>query len=123
MKAKPLDIVLTVFKILLPLLLILTLVWCGVRNVENLEFLRDCNESGEYPGGLGLSQFSIYIVIAVASALFIITDLICLLIAYLFRSSARRAGHIRYFGFALLMPAPMTLIYWIIYKITYAVIL
>ncbi len=123
MKTKPLDILLLVFKIILPLLLILTLVWCSVRNVENIEFLRECNERGEYPGGLGLSQFAVFIVLAAASALFIIADLICLLIAYLFRSSERRAAHIRYFGFALLSPTAMALIYWIIIKIAEAVIL
>ncbi|MGM9641883.1 MAG: hypothetical protein ACI3XI_01605, partial [Eubacteriales bacterium] len=77
MKNKPLDVILLVFKIILPLLLVATLAFCCVRTVENHQFLHDCHLSGERPGGLGLSSFVIILLMLISAAIFLALNGVC----------------------------------------------
>lgn len=122
MKNKPLDVVLLVFKILLSLILVATLAFCCVRTVENHQFLHDSNVSGERPGGLGLSNFVLILLMLISSVVFLTLNGVCMLTSYLFKSSAKRDRHLRYFAWSFLAPFAMALCYWGFYEITYLLI-
>ncbi len=104
MKTKPLDIVLLVFKILIPLILILSLAFVSERVISCYFEILAQRELGNEPQEAGLLTFVCFILLgAICSGVFLF-DAISLLISKLFNSSAKQKGHIKYFAWMLLSP-------------------
>ena len=91
MKNKPLDIVLLVFKILIPLLMIVPFVWLVyLRVLDRIEALEMIRVHGEPPMNYGMAEFLSALFIALVNfCCFIITG-ICLIVANCFKSSPKR---------------------------------
>ena len=87
MKNKPLDIVLLIFKIIIPILIILPLVfftYLGIRN--RIDYLEAIKLYGEQPGHYGMAEFLMALILAFINLCVFILTAICLLIAHLFKS-------------------------------------
>ncbi len=105
MKNKSLDIVLLIFKILIPLLVIVPLVFFTYLSIVNrIDYLEVIKMHGEPPGHYGMAEF-LYALLTVFinAGVFVITA-ICLLIAHLSKSSQKREKHKKYFSWMLLAP-------------------
>ena len=115
MKNKPLDIVLLVFKILIPLLVIVPLVYFTFMSiVDRIDVLKQIKIHGEPPGNYGMGEFLSALFIAFVNfCCFIITG-ICLIIANCFKSSPKRDQHIKHFGLMIFAPIASTVLYCII---------
>ncbi len=115
MKNKPLDIVLLVFKILVPMLVIVPLVYFTCLSIVNrIDFLEQIKIHGEPPGHYGMGEFLSAMLIAFINFCLIIINAICLLTAFLFKSSQKRDKHIFYFSVMLFAPNVATILYCII---------
>lgn len=115
MKNKPLDIVLLIFKIIIPILIILPLVfftYLGIRN--RIDYLEAIKLYGEQPGHYGMAEFLMALILAFINLCVFILTAICLLIAHLFKSSQKRAEHKKFFSWMLLAPVADTVLYSII---------
>ncbi len=115
MKNKPLDIVLLIFKILIPLLMIVPLVFFTYLSIINrIDYLEAIKLYGEPPGHYGMAEF-LYALLTVFinAGVFVITS-ICLLIAHLSKSSQKREKHKKYFAWMLLAPIAVTVLFFII---------
>lgn len=112
MKNRALDIVLLVFKIILPLLMIVPLVLFTYLSIVNrIDYLEVIELYGEPPGHYGMAEF-LYALLTffINAGVFVITAL-CLLTAYLFKSSQKRAAHMKYFTWMLPAPIAGTALY------------
>lgn len=115
MKSKPLDIVLLVFKILVPLLMIVPLVYFTCLSiVDRIEVPEQIKLYGETPGNYGMAEFISALLIAFINFCLIITNAICLLTAFLFKSSQKRDKHIFHFSVMLFAPCVATILYCVI---------
>ena len=115
MKSKPLDIVLLIFKILIPLIMIVQFVWLVyLRVLDRIEFLEMIKIHGEPPMNYGMAEFlSVLFIAFVNFCCFIITG-ICLIIANCFKSSQKRDRHIKHFGLMIFAPMVSTVLFCII---------
>ena len=115
MKNKPLDTVLLIFKILIPLIMIVLFVWSlYLRILDRIEVLEMIRVHGEPPKNYGMAEFLSALFIAFVNfCCFIITG-ICLIIAHCFRSSPKRDQHIKHFGLMIFAPIASTVLYCII---------
>ena len=115
MKNKPLDIVLLVFKILIPLLVIVPLVYFTFMSiVDRIDVLKQIKIHGEPPGNYGMGEFISALLIAFINFCLFIINAICLLTAFLFKSSQKRDKHIFYFSVTLFSPIAATILYCVI---------
>ena len=79
MKSKPLDIVLLIFKILVPLLVIIPLVYFICLSIVNrIDVLEQIKIHGEPPGNYGMGEFISALLIAFINFCLIIINAICL---------------------------------------------
>lgn len=115
MKNKPFDIVLLVFKIILPLLMIVPLVYFTCLSIVNhIDYLETLEMYGEPPGHYGMGEFLSALLIAFINFCVFIITAICLLAAHLFKSSQKRAAHMKFFAWMLLAPIADTVLYCLI---------
>lgn len=115
MKNKPLDIVLLVFKILVPILIIVPLIYfTGLSIVNRIDVLEFIKIHGEPPGNNGMAEFLSAILIAFINFCLFIINAICLLTAILFKSSQKRDKHIFHFSVMLFAPCVATILYCVI---------
>ncbi len=122
MKNKPLDIVLFVFKILVPLLVIIPLVYFSCLSIVNrIDFLEQIKIHGEPPGHYGMGEFLSAMLIAFINFCLIIINAICLLTAFLFKSSHKRDKHIFYFSVMLVAPNVATILYCVILVLIFSI--
>ena len=122
MKNKPLDIVLLIFKILVPLLVIVPLVYFTCLSIVNrIDVLEQIKIHGEPPGNYGMGEFISALLIAFINFCLIIINAICLLTAFLFKSSQKRDKHIFYFSVTLFAPIAATILYCVILILIFSI--
>lgn len=114
-KNKPLDIVLLIFKIIVPLLMIVPLVYFTcLCIVDRIEVPEQIKLYGETPGNYGMAEFISALLTAFINFCLFIINAICLLTAILFKSSQKRDKHIFYFSVMLFAPCVATIHYCVI---------
>lgn len=122
MKNKPLDIVLLVFKILIPLLMIVPLVYFTCMSiVDRIDVLKQIKIHGEPPGNYGMGEFISALLIAFINFCLFIINAICLLTAFLYKSSQKRDKHIFYFSVMLFAPNVATILYCVILVLIFSI--
>lgn len=115
MKNKPLDIVLLVFKILIPILMIVPFVFFTYLSIANrVDYLETIKIYGEPPMNYGMAEFLSAVFISFENFCVFIITAICFLIANLFKSSQKREKHIKHFGLMLFAPISVTVLFCII---------
>ncbi len=115
MKNKPLDIVLLIFKILIPLLMIVPLVFFTYLSIVNrIDYLEAIKLHGEPPGHYGMAEFLYALIIFFINLGIFVISAIGLLIAHLFKTSQKREKHKKYFSWMLLAPIADTVLYCLI---------
>ncbi len=112
MKNKPLDIVLLIFKIIIPLLMIVPLVFFTYLSIVNrIDYLETIKIYGEPPGHYGMAEFVYALLTVFINAGVFVFTAICLLIAHLSKSLQKREKHKKYFSWMLLAPIADTVIF------------
>ncbi len=112
MKSKPLDIVLLILKIIIPLLMIIPLVFFTYLSIVNrIDYLEAIKMHGEPPGHYGMAEFLYALIIAFVNFCIFIVTAICLLTAHLFKTSQKREKHKKFFSWMLLAPIADTVLF------------
>lgn len=115
MKNKPLDIVLLIFKIIIPLLLIVPFIFFTYLSIVNrIDYLEVIKLYGEPPGHYGMAEFMYALLTIFINVGVFVISAICLLTAFLFKSSKKRDKHIFYFSVMLFAPNVATILYCVI---------
>lgn len=112
MKTKPLDTVLLIFKILIPLCVIIPFAYLTYLNIDDhLLVVEQIKLYGEAPMNDGMGEIFRAIFIVLVNFCLCIISGICLFISHRFKNSQKRKQHIKHFTWIFHSPIAATVLF------------